>query len=422
MPTTPPLEFGHPPALLAQWRARIRAALKAGARTPFFVLSPAPIEEALLELEALDFGLPTRHWLSCKTQPVAPLLRWWKQQGRPIEVVSEFEFRAALAEGFDPGAILVNGPAKHRWLPGAARPGIRVHFDSLAEAKALAPLARKQSWQLGVRFHPTSEMDPENPDRPTQFGLDANELSEVLRFLKRAKLQPDALSFHLRTNIPDPSVYEAAITEASAVCGSCSFQPRILDCGGGLPPPYILMKRGRRYDAAMSLPALASMHRRNLRAFPGLQELWLENGRHLLARAGVLVVSILDSKLRKGVRQLICDGGRTLNALISTWEHHELLPVTPHRGPTLPTVVHGPTCMAFDQLGFRSLPKSLQPGEPLAWFDAGAYHIPWETHFSHGLAEVWWHESDAEIRCERDAESFESYWSRWKKLESPRIP
>ena len=53
-----------------------------------------------------------RHWLSLKTQPVAPLLRWWREQGRPVEVVSEFELRAALAEGFAPENILANGPAK----------------------------------------------------------------------------------------------------------------------------------------------------------------------------------------------------------------------------------------------------------------------------------------------------------------------
>jgi diaminopimelate decarboxylase len=211
-------------------------------------------------------------------------------------------------------------------------------------------------------------------------------------------------------------VYEQAIAEAKAVCATYSFRPRFLDCGGGLPPPYVLMKRGTRYDASMNGKALAAMYRRILRAFEGLEALWLENGRFLLARSGVLVIRILDIKNRGGIRQLICDGGRTMNALLSTWENHELQPVIPRRGQSVSTVVHGPTCMAFDQLGFRPLPKALRAGDTLAWFDAGAYHLPWETHFSHGLAEVWWTDEHG-IRRERNAESFDQFWGRWNTAE-----
>ncbi len=138
------------------------------------------------------------------------------------------------------------------------------------------------------------------------------------------------------------------------------------------------------------------------------QELWLENGRWLSARSGVLVVKILDVKERRGMRQLICDGGRTMNALVSVWEQHELLPLARRRGPNMLTAVHGPTCMAFDQLARKPLPASLRPGDHLLWFDAGAYHLPWETRFSHGLAEVWWHEGEKLVRV-RPAESFASF-------------
>lgn len=53
------------------------------------------------------------------------------------------------------------------------------------------------------------------------------------------------------------------------------------------------------------------------------------------------------------------------------------------------TSVHGPTCMAFDTLARRPMAVSLGPGDVLIWLDAGAYHLPWETRFSHELAEVW---------------------------------
>ena len=129
-------------ARTAAWLPAVRAAIRRGASTPFYLFRTAPVAEALAGFGHAGFGMPVRHWLSCKTQPVPALLEWWRRQMRPVEVVSEFELRAALAAGFDAESILVNGPAKHRWLPPLSRHGLRVHFDSTREAAALLPLAR----------------------------------------------------------------------------------------------------------------------------------------------------------------------------------------------------------------------------------------------------------------------------------------
>ena len=113
------------------------------------------------------------------------------------------------------------------------------------------------------------------------------------------------------------------------------------------------------------------------------------------------------------MRSLICDGGRAMNALISTWENHGLLWLPGRAGEECLTTVNGPTCMAFDQLSRRLLPRALQPGDHLVWLDAGAYHLPWETRFSHGLAGVLWHD-DGQTRVAREPESFELWWGAWR--------
>jgi diaminopimelate decarboxylase len=433
------VNFGHPPATIDFWRRVVREALALATPTPVYIFSALPIAERISELDRAlaEAGFKSqianrksqivcRHWLSCKTQPVAPLLRWWRGQGRPIEVVSEFELRAALAEGFAPRDILVNGPAKHHWLPrleaqppraGAetGAPGLRelaVNFDSPAELAALLPLAKRFHWRCGVRINTAEEFDPENPQFPTQFGLTPGEAVAALKKLQRAKARVETVSFHLRTNVPSAQIYARAMTAVAEVCRAARFSPQFLDVGGGLPVRHVLTRGGKVFDAEFSLRAFAEMLRQSARLFPDLREIWLENGRLVSAGSGVLVVKILDVKERRGLRQLICDGGRTLHALTSLWEQHRLIALPERGGPAALTTVYGPTCMAFDQLARLPLPRSLRAGDHLAWLEAGAYHIPWETRFSHGHAAILWQDEQG-LRLVRERQSFEEFWGQW---------
>ncbi len=418
-PTANP-RFGHPAPVLADWRSRVRNAQQAGAVTPFFLFSPDPVSEALCRLEAEDFGRPTRHWLSTKTQPLPSLLNWWRQQDRPVEVVSELELCLALAAGFDPGSILVNGPAKHRWLPRHDLAGLRVNFDSRHELETLLPLARKARWKTGLRLNTSAEYDPEFPDLPTQFGLTPAEAAEAVRRLCRAGLPVETIHFHLRSNVAAPDCYGQALDEVATLVATTGIRPRHLDIGGGLPPPHVLSRAGRQMDAGMSLSALSLRIRQTVKRFPSVEEIWMENGRFVSAGSGVLVVRVQDIKERRGLRQLICDGGRTLHALVSIWEQHELLPLRRLRGPDVLTTVYGPTCMAFDQLARRAMPRSIRIGDYLIWFDAGAYHLPWENEFSHTRAEIWWHEGGSATCVRPPAAIVNPVGARRHTLRPPR--
>jgi diaminopimelate decarboxylase len=405
-------DFHYPPSMLKFWRDLVQA--RGGRQpTPFYLFSIRPMERALAELDSAFGHLPVRHWLSCKTQPLPPLLRWWREQGLGIEVVSEFELLAALKEGFPPERILLNGPAKHQWLPRHPVRGVSVNLDSVNEAVVLAPLARELGWRIGLRLNTAEEFDPQAPAFPTQFGLGLEEAQTVLQLFHELGIFPEIVHFHLRTNVAAAAIYERALKQAAEMCREAGLKPRVIDCGGGFPPPHVLTRRGHRLDARFRLPEMAKVYERGLNLFPGVEEIWLENGRWLSAGSGVLVVKVLDVKERRGLRHLICDGGRALQALISIWEEHELIALEPREGASVLTTVAGPTCMAFDQLVRRPLPASLRPGDYLVWLDAGAYHLPWETRFSHGLAAVLWHEGNR-VKVVRGREEFDDWWGRWR--------
>ncbi|MBN9690135.1 MAG: hypothetical protein J0M24_07840 [Verrucomicrobia bacterium] len=404
--------LGHPPEVVRSWRTRARAALRAGAHSPFYVFAANPLVQRLADFEGLPQHCPWRWWLSAKTQPLPALWRWWRSRGG-IEVVSEFEFRGAVAAGYGADQILVNGPAKQRWLPAFDLPNGRVNFDSPREMAALLTQARQQRWRVGLRVRTPGEVDAEHPEWSNQFGFEPDEIAPALRQLARQGLVAETVHFHLRTNLPDAQILESALNSVVVLCRQTGWAPRYLDVGGGLPPAHTADHGGNRFDRRFSRAAYARALNRAARALPSVEEVWLEHGRSVSAGAGVLVVQVLDVKERQGRRLLICDGGRTLNALVSVWEEHELLVLEPRRGRRVPTAVHGPTCMAFDCLGRRLLPASVRPGDHLLWFEAGAYHLPWETRFSHGLAEVWW-DDESGLQRVRAAETFERFASAWE--------
>jgi len=398
--------------MIYPWLELVEAALSRW-DTPFYLSAWGPVEAALNDLRMLNGALPVQHWLSFKTHPVAPLVRSWRKSGLGVEVVSHYEFLAALKEGFEPNEIIINGVAKNRWLPGVDVEGLRVHFDSLNEACDLASQARMQSWRTGIRCHVAEEYDPDEPAFVGQFGMMKDEVETALDVLARKNVAVETIHFHLRSNVRSPDSYENAIEEASEICRTARFNPINLDCGGGFPVP------GERYESTDAPTGVFDLHQMKevldkvSSAFPSVRNVWFENGRFISARSAVLVVRVIDIKSRGDSRYLICDGGRTNNALVSDWEKHDILILPNRDSPPILTTIAGPTCMAFDRLARAYLPQDIQIGDHIIWMNAGAYHIPWETHFSHGLARVIWCNADGELFLARDAESFDAWWGQW---------
>lgn len=375
--------------------------------TPFYLLAWPPVEAAIDDLSHIKTTIPIRHWLSVKTQPVKPLLRKWAQRGWGAEVVSEYELRAALAEGFAPHNIVVNGVGKHTWLGRCTVPGLNVHVDSVTEVPHIAQLALDLRWFIGLRLHVRDEFDPDEPEFGGQFGMSAAEAGQAFRLLRGAGVAVTGLNFHLRSNVQSVSAFRNALAETSQFCEETGWVPRYIDTGGGLPDPGVTSGIDTTF-----LLSLGEVVENFVQTHPAVKEIWMEHGRFVTGRSGVLVVRVIDSKDRPECRYLICDGGRTNHALISDWERHAIIVIPERNTPAILTTIAGPTCMAFDRLDRISLPGDVTVGDLVVWTHAGAYHIPWETRFSRGLCRVVWLD-DGELRLIRDEERFETWWGQW---------
>ena len=60
--------------------------------------------------------------------------------------------------------------------------------------------------------------------------------------------------------------------------------------------------------------------------------------------------------------------------------------------------------MTDDRLGRWMLPDTITLGDTIVWLNAGAYHLPWETRFSHGLCAVVWFDGDERMSVARSRE------------------
>jgi len=381
--------------------------------TPCFVCGWEPVAMRLSALEKIGSPLPLRHWLSFKTHPVKSLLSTWRSFGLGVEVVSEFEFAAALRVGFQPNQILVNGPLKHTWLPRYGERGIRVHFDSVRECQELTPIARDLDWQIGLRFHLRNCFDPDNPAQDAQFGLTGTEGKDAITIIRRAEVKITSIHFHLRSHLRETAPYLDSLIELAEVARDLDLSPAYVDIGGGLPNPSELIF-GTDVPYGDLAPGLSDVFKHVPVLFPSASEIWMESGSYLTGSSAVLVTSVCDIKLRNSTRIILCDGGRSNHALVSDWESHCVLIFPTRSAQKVLTTVAGPNCMAFDFLARMPLPEDVAVGDKIIWTDAGAYHIPWETRFSRGLCPVVWIDANGDLTVARRRESPAEWWDQWE--------
>ncbi len=384
--------------------------------TPFYLLWQEPFETALRKLSqsvGAATAISVQQWYSFKTLPVPRMAEVARSMGLGIEVVSEFELETALTLGFPHDCILVNGVAKHAWLVQKID-FLNVIFDSMTEVTQLGPRAHQLAWKIGLRVAVSNQRDADDPSYPAQFGLAVEDLGRADAVLRALGLTVDILHFHLRSNVSSTADYSLAISEIAAAVHKYNLSPKIVDIGGGLPDETI----GNDSAAApkIELSEYATTISYCCSRFPEAKSIWLENGRYLLGPAGVLVVTVRDTKVIQGTRFLICDGGRTNHALESDWAPHNvlLMNATTDRQNTEPTVICGPTCMAYDWIFRGHFSSDAKIGDRLVYLNAGAYHIPWETRFSHGLARVVFTRDGLhfeELRAPETKEQWLSHWS-----------
>lgn len=363
--------------------------------SPLFIVSEKTLRENVRRLRrAFATRWPRiRHGWSYKTNYLGAICNILHQEDSWAEVVSEFEYRKARANGVPGSRIIFNGPWKPNGiLEQAVREGATIHLDHLDELHALEQIACKLGKQtpVGIRLN----FDTGYTDSSSRFGfnIESGAARDAVQHIAASRwLKLTGLHSHIGTFVFDVRAYAAQMRIMAGFMKEVECDTgciiEYLDIGGGfasrnarqglyLPPGHVTPSFEQYAEAICC--ALMEVTRGRSAAGKPLPVLVLETGRAIVDDAETLVTTVVGGKrLPDGRRAAILDAG--VNILFTTlWYDHEVKPLHPHDGITGETVLYGPLCMNMDVVRASIMLPPLNVGESLVIRSVGAYN---NTHW-----------------------------------------
>jgi ornithine decarboxylase len=216
-------------------------------------------------------------------------------------------------------------------------------------------------------------------DLSGKFGAQADDAVKLLRAV-RAVAPKVGVSFHVGSQMLDPSAYERAIERAGRVIAESGVVIDVLDVGGGFPVSYpdVTPPPLDDFMAAIS---------RGLQALdlPAHCRVWCEPGRALVAAGVSLVVQVAK---RRGEELFINDGvyGSLSDAGVPGFRF-PVRRIRPFEAESeaspVPFAFYGPTCDSADRMnGPFLLPDDVREGDWIEIGQLGAYGACLRTAFN----------------------------------------
>lgn len=358
--------------------------------TPSYHYDLADLRAAYADLRA---ALPERSrlYFSVKANPHPQVAGELARLGCRAEVSSTGEIDAAVAAGFDPAGIVVNGPGKspvaveHALGLGIRRFSVDSPVDLDRVARAAAGAGCRAACLLRVNAdRPVPGMGLSMTGTSSQFGADASWVTaEPHRFRGRPEAPVVGLHLYMGTHIEDPAVLTDQFATSIQLAGQLRDVLRVpmeeLDLGGGFGMPYA------RHGCRPPFTGLREMlHAALDAALPGWADgtpvVSFESGRYLAGGCGTLIGQVLDVKVSKGRTYVVLNTGINHLGGMSGLRRvprivPDVLPVVARDEVVPDCAVVGTLCTPLDVwCAGVPLPR-LQPGDLVTVPNVGAYGL-----------------------------------------------
>jgi diaminopimelate decarboxylase len=347
--------------------------------TPVYCYSSAGIERQYRRFAAAFADRDAMVCYSVKANSNLAVLATLARFGSGADVVSEGEFRRALAAGIPADRIVFSGIGKtEAELAFALAQGVRqINVESVPELELLSRLAREAGRDAPVAIRVNPDVDALTHAKITtglaenKFGID---MAHALDAFRRARalpgISPVGVAVHIGSQLTALAPFEAAFARVAELVSALrdqGFAIARLDLGGGIGIRY-------RDETPLAFEDYAALVKRFTDGLGA--SLAFEPGRAIVGNAGVLLARVLYVKEGATRRFVVIDAAMNdlmRPALYDAW--HAVLPLAaPQAGaPYAPADLVGPVCETGDSFAVaRPLPP-LASGDFVALLSAGAY-------------------------------------------------
>jgi diaminopimelate decarboxylase/aspartate kinase len=344
-----------------------------------FVYDSATLDQAIAAVQRVKSVKRWAYAMKANWHP--EILRRVYAAGLSLECVSQGELEHAFAAvpALDPERVLFtpNFAPRTEYEYGFAR-GVRVTLDNLYPLKEWPEMFRGR--EIFLRIDPGFGRGHHSHVRTagvhSKFGVPLSEVDELAALTKDAAVRVTGLHAHTGSGIFNVANW----TETGALLAELAAKfphVTVVDLGGGIGVPEQLG------HGEIDLGALDRGVCELAKNFPQI-EFWMEPGRFLVAKAGVLVSVVTQLKGKGDVQYVgIATGMNSLIRPALYGAHHDIRNLTRLDEPMSRRVnVVGPICESADQLGVdRWLPRTLE-GDVLLIANCGAYGYAMASNYN----------------------------------------
>lgn len=355
--------------------------------TPCYVYSRATLERHYRVLDDSLRGVDHMVCYAVKACSNIAILQLLARLGSGFDIVSVGELQRVLRAGGDPRKVVYSGVGKQ---PDEIAQALRAQIhcfnvESEGELHTIAQVAAGMGVRAPVSIRVNPEVDPKTHKyiatglKSSKFGV-APAVAERLyhQAAKNQHLHVVGIDCHIGSQILQLDPFAEAVGRVIELAERLRGQGiaiEHLDIGGGLGIVYQDEEPALPHELGEAVVAIARRHH---------LKVVIEPGRVLVGNAAVLLTRVIGTKTNGDKHFVIVDAAMNdllRPALYGAWHRIEPVDLPPGRALQRVDVV-GPVCESGDFLAQdRELP-TLQAGDLVAVFGAGAYGFSMASNYN----------------------------------------
>ena len=354
--------------------------------SPLYVYDAGTIRRQYERLSKVFSGVKLKIKYACKANTNLEIMKYLRNLGSGLDVVSIEEAMLGLKAGYKPEDILFtpNGVSFEE-IKAAVDLGVVINIDNIS-------ILEQFGHEYGDKVSCCIRMNPHiaaggnshimTGHIDSKFGISIYQLRHIERIVSTCNMKINGLHIHTGSEILDSSVF---IRMAELMFDAAQSFPNLefIDFGSGFKVAY---KEGDYVTDIEELSKEFTVLFKNFCKSYGRElELWFEPGKFLVSEAGVLLVKVNTVKQTMATVFVGVDSGQNhlIRPMFYDAYHHIVNISNPNGKQRIYTIV-GYICET-DTFGWDRKLNEVREGDILAIMNAGAYGYSMSNNYNSRL-------------------------------------